>query len=63
MTAAASLQSVWDQLDFLVEPLNTAAFNQNPYRAFVLFELTPANELSLVDLYKKALGKCCIDAL
>jgi hypothetical protein len=28
-----------------------------------LFELTPANEISLLDLYGRNLVKCCIDPL
>jgi hypothetical protein len=28
-----------------------------------LFELTPANEISLVDSSNKTLSKCCIDPL
>ena len=38
-------------------------FNQNLNRAFVLFELTPANKISFLDSYKKPLRKCCIDPL
>jgi len=37
--------------------------NQNLYRAFDLFELTPANEIAFLDSYKKTLSKCCIDPL
>ena len=40
-----------------------AVLNQNLNRAFVLFELTPANEISLLDPYERTLGKCCIDPL
>ena len=40
-----------------------AVLNQNLNRAFVLFELTPANEISLLDSYKKTLSKCCNDPL
>jgi hypothetical protein len=28
-----------------------------------LFELTPANEISLLDPYERTLGKCCVDPL
>jgi hypothetical protein len=38
-----------------------AVLNQNLNRPFVLFELTPANEISFLDSYKKTLSKCCID--
>jgi len=38
-------------------------FNQNLNKAFVLFELTPANKISFLDSYKKPLRKCCIDPL
>src|ERR1700680_2937254 len=37
--------------------------HQNLNRAFVLFELTPANEISLLDPYERTLGKCCVDPL
>jgi hypothetical protein len=37
--------------------------NQNLNRAFVLFELTQANEIRLVDACQKTLTKCCIDPL
>jgi hypothetical protein len=40
-----------------------AVLNQNLNRAFDLFELTPANEISFLDSYKKTLSKCCIDSL
>jgi hypothetical protein len=40
-----------------------AVLNQNLDRAFDLFELTPANEISFLDSYKKTLSKCCIDPL
>ena len=40
-----------------------AVLNQNLNRAFVWFELTPANEISFLDPYKKTLSKCCIDPL
>jgi Trypsin-like peptidase domain len=40
-----------------------AVINQNLTRAFVLFELTPANEISLLDPCERTLGKCCIDPL
>jgi hypothetical protein len=40
-----------------------AVLNQNLNRAFVLFELTPANEISIQDSCKKTLGKCCNDPL
>jgi hypothetical protein len=40
-----------------------AVVNQNLYRAFDLFELTPANEINFLDSYKKTLSKCCIDPL
>ena len=40
-----------------------AVLNQNLKRAFVLFELTPANEIRLVDHYERHLGKCCNDPL
>ena len=32
-------------------------------RGFILIELTPANEISLVDSYTKTLSKCCVDPL
>jgi hypothetical protein len=32
-------------------------------QSFVSIEATPANEISLVDSFKKTLGKCCIDPL
>ena len=38
-----------------------AVLNQNLNMVFVLFELTPANEIGFLDTYKKTLGKCCID--
>jgi len=38
-------------------------FNQNLNRGFVLFELTPANEISVLDPYERTLGRCCIDPL
>jgi len=34
-----------------------------PKQGFVWFESAPANEISLVDSYKKTLSKCCIDTL
>ena len=37
--------------------------NQNLNRAFVLFELTHANKISLLDPYERTLGKCCNDPL
>src|ERR1700686_1598273 len=37
--------------------------HQNLNRAFVLFELTPASEISLLDPYERTLGKCCVDPL
>jgi hypothetical protein len=40
-----------------------AVLNQNLNRAFVLFELTPTNEISLLDPYEWTLGKCCNDPL
>ena len=40
-----------------------AVLNQNLNRAFVLSELTPANEISFLDSYKKTLSKCCNDPL
>jgi hypothetical protein len=40
-----------------------AVLNQNLNRAFVLSELTPANEISFLDFYKKTLSKCCNDPL
>ena len=40
-----------------------AILNQNLNRAFVLFELTPGNEISLLDPYERTLGKCCNDPL
>jgi hypothetical protein len=40
-----------------------AALNQNLDRAFDLFELTPANEISFLHAYKKTLRKCCIDPI
>jgi len=35
-----------------------AVLNQNLNRAFDLFELKPANEISFLDSYKKTLSKC-----
>ena len=32
-----------------------------PKQSFVTFELTPANEISGVDSFKKTLSKCCIE--
>jgi hypothetical protein len=40
-----------------------AVLNQNLNRAFVLSELTPANEISFLNSYKKTLSKCCNDPL
>ena len=40
-----------------------AVLNQNLNRAFVLSELTPANEIGFLDSYKKTLSKCCNDPL
>jgi hypothetical protein len=40
-----------------------AVLNQNLSRAFDLFELTPANEISFLDSYRKTLSKCCVDPL
>jgi hypothetical protein len=40
-----------------------AVLNQNLNRAFVLSGLTPANEISFLDSYKKTLSKCCNDPL
>jgi hypothetical protein len=45
------------------EPVCKAGLNQNLNKAFVLFELTPTNEISLLDPYEKTLGKCCTDPL
>jgi hypothetical protein len=45
----------------LGESVCTAAVNQNLNRAFVLVDLVPANETSLIGLLKKTLTKCCID--
>src|SRR6202521_1268776 len=41
----------------------TAVLNKNLNRAFVLFELTATNEISLLDPYESTLGKCCVDPL
>src|SRR6202049_2178735 len=41
----------------------TAVLNQDLNRAFVLFELTATNEISLLDPYERTLGKCCVDPL
>jgi hypothetical protein len=38
-------------------------FNHNLNRAFVLFEMKPANKISLPGSYKKTLSKCCNDPL
>jgi hypothetical protein len=40
-----------------------AVLNQSLNRAFVLSGLTPANEISFLDSYKKTLSKCCNDPL
>jgi hypothetical protein len=40
-----------------------AVLNQNLNRAFDLFELRPANEISSLDSYKKTLSKRCVDPL
>ena len=45
------------------ESITTLVLNQNLNRAFVLFELTPANEISLLDPCERTLGKCCNDPL
>src|SRR6202521_1910851 len=45
------------------ESTSTAVLNQNLNRAFVLFELTPGNEIGLPGSYKKTLSKCCNDPL
>ena len=45
------------------ESICTALFNQNLSRAFVLFELTQANEISILDSYKKTFSMCCNDLL
>jgi hypothetical protein len=37
--------------------------SQNLNRAFVLFELTPANQTRPVDSNKRTLSKCCDDPL
>jgi hypothetical protein len=34
-----------------------------PKQGFALFELTPANEISPADTYRRTLSKCCIDPL
>ena len=43
--------------------IRTAGLHQNLNRAFVLFELKPANEISLLDPYEWTLAKCCVDPL
>jgi hypothetical protein len=45
------------------ESIRAATLNKNITRAFDLFELTLAGEMSLVDTYEKIQGKCCIDLL
>src|ERR1700674_1592799 len=45
------------------ESTSTVVLNQNLNRAFVLFELTPGNEIGLPGSYKKTLSKCCNDPL
>src|ERR1700686_1266425 len=45
------------------ESICATGLHQNLNRAFVLFEVTPANEISLLDLYERTLGKCCTDPL
>src|ERR1700674_335546 len=45
------------------ESTSTVVLNQNLNRAFVLFELTPGNEIGLPGSYKKTLCKCCNDLL
>jgi hypothetical protein len=40
-----------------------AVLNQSLNRAFDLFELRPANEISFLDSYKKTLSKCYVDPL
>ena len=40
-----------------------AVLNQDQNRAFALFELTPANEISLPEPNGKTMGKRCIDPL
>src|ERR1700680_1964908 len=45
------------------ESIHATGLHQNLNRAFVLFELTPANEISLLDPYERTLGKCGNDPL
>src|SRR5450631_2713602 len=45
------------------ESICKAALNQNLTRAFDLFDLTPADEISVADTYMKVLRKCCVDPL
>src|ERR1700693_369768 len=45
------------------ESICATGLHQNLNRAFVLSELTPANEISLLDPYERTLGKCCNDPL
>jgi len=45
------------------ESIRTAALNQNLTRVFDLFDLTPAEETSVADTYKRVLRRCCVDPL
>ena len=59
--ATPSNQLIW--CHFLSRIDLYGSTQSEPKQGFVLFELTPANEISLVDSYTKTLSKCCIDPL